>query len=153
MDNYKQGFAGWYFCIDCKPNWELIGEFNQLYFLVRDITTDQYLIGDISEHAQSIYTFPFKPKRDPLNLTDELEDGNDPLYDKQIEWIRFVEEYEDSFVFAPNIGKELYDAFTESGWKQDEHGYLFLYIVHKAAVLIDLHEQGLTKLHPKPVGE
>jgi hypothetical protein len=152
VDEYKQKFADWYFCINCKPKWELIGEFNELYFLVRDTETNQFLIGDASEHAYAIYTFPVTPTRDPLNITDEMEDGNDPMYDKQSDWITNHRENENTFVFAPTIGWELYEAFTKSGWRQDVHGDLFLYIIHHAAVLIENHEQRIAKLHPNTVG-
>jgi hypothetical protein len=133
------------FCNLCLPNSIQIGDLTNQFYLAYDKEKDQYWFGDKRLHGGKddiVWTFPIKPKKDPLNLIDEPEDGNDPLWDETIEWSREIDKaVGDTFKFEPSIAYEIVVSFTEKGWKQDDHGYLLLYIFHNAALLIEQHEQ------------
>lgn len=130
-------------CQQCKPDIRVCGQFDDTFYVAVDIKTNEYWIGDAEGHADLIYKFPMKPDRDPLNMIDEMEDGNDPMYDRQIDWIRKWQEHYDTFVFNPSTGHHIYEQFTKRGWAQDTHGDLFLYVVHVAAVMIETYENEL----------
>jgi hypothetical protein len=134
-----------YFCHDCLPDSVFIGELTHQFYLAHDQKKDQYWIGDITCHGGKddiVWRFPIKPEKDPMNLVDEPEDEESPLWDQNIEWIRNIEaNAEFSFKFEPTRGHEITESFLKAGWNQDDHGYLLLYIFHNAAVLIEQYEQ------------
>lgn len=147
----KRGEASYYYCLDCKPDWTLIGEFNERYFLVHDKSSDKYLIGDISGHADTIYEFTKKPTYDPIGDHEEPAD-DDPRWVDSFAWIESWQNDGDKFLFVPNTAYDLVVAFTESGWSQRKNGDLFFHIVNNAGLLIQAHEARLADLHSEPVG-
>lgn len=140
-----------YFCIDCKPNWKIIGELTEKYFLVYDRSTNQYLIGDIAGHADSIYVFSKKPEPDPIQDWEDEPHEDSPLWDESSAWIDQWQEDRDNFKFTPNIAYDLVVSFTNEGWAQRKNGDLFYYIVNFAGRIIQTYERETSKLHQDSV--
>ena len=151
-EHSERGEAGYYYCLDCKPNWTLIGEFNERYFLVHDKTSNKYLIGDINGHADTIYEFSKKPDYDPIGVHEEPP-NDDPRWPESFGWYNKWKDDREKFMFEPNTAYNLVVAFTESGWTQKKNGDLFFHIVNNAGLLIQAHEARLADLHSEPVGE
>ena len=142
----------YYYCTDCKPNWEFIGEFNERYYLVHDLSTDKYLICDITGHADSIYEFSKKPTIDPIGEHEEPGD-DDPRWDSCFAWIENWKEDRDNFKFVPNTAYDLLVAWKNAGWTHVVDGDIFYHILNNAGLLIEKHEQRIVKLRKKIIAK